>query len=299
MTSTARRLGVLSILDNLAAPELVQCVRGIEDLGYGSYWIPELFGREPMATAAFLLANTRDIHIATGIANIYVRDPHAMVQARHTLSELSGGRFMLGLGVSNVGLNTARGHTWQPPLRKLSRYLDEMAAIKPEGVVGDSTAPMHVAAHGPKLQALASTRCDGVVTYLMSPEHTRLSRQRIGPGPGLDVVCMMLAEADPKHARAVARRALAYYLALDYYHREWLELGFSKADFENGGSDDLIDMLVGWGDADALQAHIDEHLDAGASRILIMPLDLGADHVTSSKTLQFLSPNAHRKRDAH
>ena len=290
MTTFTNRLGVISLLDNLRAAELVEFVQGIEALGYGSYWIPELFGREPIATAAYLLAHTREISVATGIANIYVRDPHAMVQARHTLSELSGGRFILGLGVSNVGLNTARGHTWQAPVRKLSKYLDAMEAITPEGAAHGSVAPLHIAAHGPGLQAVASARGDGVVTYLMSPEHTRLSRQRIGAEAGLDVVCMMLAETDPARARARARTALAYYLGLDYYHREWLQLGFGKADFEHGGSDELIDMLVACGDAEALQARIAEHVNAGASRILIMPLDLGAHGVTTSKTLQLLSP---------
>ena len=125
----------------------------------------------------------------------------------------------------------------------------------------------------------------------MSPVHTRLSRQRIGSGTGLEVVCMMLAEKDATQARAIGRKALAYYMTLDYYHREWRELGFTDADFADGGSDKLIDMLVGWGDEDAIQAHIAKHLDAGASRILIMPLDLGAGNVGASKTLQVLSPN--------
>jgi len=291
MTSPTSRHGVISVLDSLPAAELIECVQGLEALGYGSFWIPELFGREPIATAAYLLANTREICVATGIANIYVRDPHAMVQARHTLSELSGGRFILGLGVSNVGLNATRGHSWQPPVRKLSKYLDDMAAIVPEGAAPARLAPVHIAAHGPKLQALASARSDGPVTYLMSPVHTRLSRQRIGEEAGLDVVCMMLAEQDATRARAVARSALAYYMTLDYYHREWRELGFSDADFADGGSDRLVDMLVGWGDADALHAHIAEHVDAGASRILVMPLDLGAGGVAASTTLQVLSPN--------
>ena len=44
--------GVLSILDHVPAAELIKGVQGIETLGYDSYWIPELFGREPIATAA-------------------------------------------------------------------------------------------------------------------------------------------------------------------------------------------------------------------------------------------------------
>lgn len=290
MTSATTRFGVLTLLDQLPGAELVEAVQALEALGYGSFWIPELFGREPIATAGYLLARTDDIHVGTGIANIYVRDPHALVQARYTLSELSGGRFTLGLGVSNVGLNGTRGHTWQPPLRKLSQCLDAMEAIEPEAAPPSALGPVHIAAHGPKLQALAGARSDGVITYLMSPAHTRRSRERIGERAGLSVVCMLLAEEDPSRARAVARKALAYYLTLDYYHREWRGLGFSDADFADGGSDALIDMLVGWGDADAVRARVAEHVDAGASRILVMPLDLNRDGVEKSATLRVLAP---------
>ena len=290
-TSVAKR-GVLSILDSVSIQELIKGVQGMESLGYDSYWIPELFGREPMATAATLLANTTKINIATGIANVYVRDPHATVQASHTLGEMSLGRFILGLGVSNVGVNTARGHTWEPPMRKMSKYLDAMAAIEPKGAAAGNLAPMHIAAHGPKLQSLASERSNGPLTYLMSPAHTRLSRERIGHQAELDVVCMMLAEKDATQARTIAREALAYYLTLDYYHREWRELGFSDADFADGGSDELIDMLVGWGDQDAMEAHIAEHVNAGASRILIMPLDFGVTDIASSPTLIALAPSS-------
>lgn len=289
--STSSQRGILTILDKVPAGDLIEGVQGMEALGYDSYWIPELFGREPMATAGCLLANTRDIHIATGIANIYVRDPNATVQAAHTLNEMSGGRFILGLGVSNVGVNTARGHTWEPPFKKMSKYLEDMAAITPDGAASNHMPAVHLAAHGPKLQALASEHCNGPLTYLMSPAHTRLSRQRIGDQASLDVVCMMLAETDATRARAVARKALAYYTTLDYYHREWRALGFSDADFADGGSDALIDMIVGWGDQDAMEAHIAEHVDAGASRVLIMPLDLGVADIAASPTLQALSPN--------
>lgn len=290
MASANRRFGVLTLLDQMPGSELVKTVQALEALGYGSFWIPELLGREPVATAGYLLAQTRDIHVATGIANVYVRDPHAMVQARHTLSELSGGRFILGLGVSNVGMNSTRGHEWQAPARKLGQYLDAMDAITPDAAPANTLGPVHIAAHGPKLQALAGARSDGAITYLMSSSHTRLSRERLGERPDLSVVCMVLAEEDPARARATARKALAYYLTLDYYHREWRALGFDDADFRDGGSDALIDMLVGWGNADALHARVAEHLDAGASRILVMPLDLARGGVEGSETLRVLAP---------
>ena len=266
-------LGVLYMNDAFSGTELLAYTRELEQLGYDSLWLPELYGREPVATAGYLLGQTERIKLATGIANIYVRDAHATAQIGQTLAELSAGRFILGLGVSNVGLNTSRGHEWQAPLGKMTRYLDAMAAVKVASPQASTAAPLYLAAHGPRLQALASERADGIITYLMSPQHTLQSRQRIGPDAALNVVCVFLAEADPDTARAKARAALNYYLTLDYYHREWRKLGYTDADFSNGGSDKLIDMLVGWGDAAALRRRVAEHEQTGATRVIVMSLD--------------------------
>lgn len=105
--------------------------------------------------------------------------------------------------------------------------------------------------------------------------HTQLTKTRVGPNADINVVCLLVAETDPTKTRRAARQALAYYLGLDYYRREWRKLGFCDRDFSNGGSDELIDMLVGWGNRVSLQAHIDEHTAAGATRITIMTLTSG------------------------
>jgi len=282
-------LGVIIATEAMPEPALSDCVCRLEQQGYESLWLPELFGREPVASAGFLLARTERLRIATGIANVYIRDAHAMAQTRRTLAELSGGRFMLGLGVSNPGLNETRGHEWQPPLPKMRRYLDAMDAAAIDSPAPAQSAPLYIAAHGPKLQALGAARTDGIITYLMPPEHTASSRSRIGPDTELTVVSPLLAETDPELARSKARKALQYYVTLDYYHREWAKLGFTAADFADGGSDRLIDTLVGWGDEAALRERLAAYREAGASRIVIMPWDLARSD--GADTLSVLAPN--------
>ena len=281
--------GVLAMLDKHSISETTAYVHQLEELGYDSFWIPELFGREPFVAAAHLLGHTSRIVVATGIANIYVRDVHAIAQGRHTLAELSAGRFILGVGVSNVALNDARGHVWQPPLFKMTDFLDKLATIKVQSAAATASAPLILAAHGPQLQRLGGERCDGILTYLMSVEHTRRSRERLGPAAELNVVCAMLAETDASAARRIARTTLAYYLTLDYYHREWRKLGYGDADFCDGGSDRLIDMLVGWGDAATLEARLAAHVAAGATRVIVMPVD-PAPRELEMRTLQVLAP---------
>lgn len=282
------KIAVIADTDRLDRAALLAFARRIESLGYESFWIPELFGREPVATAGYLLGQTERLKVATGIANVYVRDAHAMALTRRTLAELSGGRFILGLGVSNPGLNASRGHTWEPPLKKMRAYLEAMTEASMTAPEPQVPAPLHIAAHGPRLQALGTERADGVITYLMPPQHTETSRARIGAGTMLSAVCPFLAEADPDTARRKARKALSYYLTLDYYHREWRQLGFTDSDFADGGSDRLIDTLVAWGDEKALRARLDAYQNAGADRVIVMPFD--AAGAVGSDSLSVLSP---------
>ncbi|MFT4564341.1 MAG: putative F420-dependent oxidoreductase [Gammaproteobacteria bacterium] len=290
MSSTNRvPRGVLAMTDRLSSAELVTFVQHLENGGYDSFWVPELFGREPVSSAAHLLASTNRILIASGIANIYARDPHAMVQARHTLAENSGGRFILGLGVSNVGINGLRGHAWVAPASKLTNYLDAMDEVKPE-VPLSNLGPLIIAAHGPVLQRISAARGDGIMTYLMSPEHTAHSRERIGAKAEINVVVPLLAETDAEVARKICRGSLSFYMGLDYYHREWRKIGFNDDDFANGGSDRLIDKIVAWGNADSLNERIAAHEAAGASRIIVLPFDTASGDPCKSETLNTLAP---------
>jgi probable F420-dependent oxidoreductase len=197
------------------------------------------------------------------------------------------------LGVSNAGLNENRGHAWQAPIGKMESYLDAVSAVEVASASPSSLGPLYIAAHGPKMQALGSSKTDGVITYLMSPEHTALTKSRIVPNADVNVVCMLIAETDPATARGIARETLADYLGLDYYRREWKKIGFSEADYSNGGSDELIDMLVGWGDSESLNEHMLKHEKAGATRIIVMPIGSG-DSLSgrSNPVLEAVAPTA-------
>ncbi|MDQ5811525.1 MAG: LLM class flavin-dependent oxidoreductase, partial [Actinomycetota bacterium] len=80
-----------------------------------------------MTSAAVLLAVTKKMVVATGIASIWARDPFTMTAAQFTLTEAYPDRFLLGLGVSHARLvEGVRGHQYQRPLIKMRRYLDAM-----------------------------------------------------------------------------------------------------------------------------------------------------------------------------
>ena len=268
-----QNLGVLFNTDRLDQADFIHYASRIDQLGYESLWLPELFTRDPFAAAGYLLARTEQVKLATGIANIYARDPAATVSAASTLQELSQGRFILGLGVSNAGLNQARGHTWLPPVTKLQSYLEAMQKVKLS--VERQDTPIHVAAHGPKMLATAAKMADGANTYIMPRDHVSVARAALGDTAELNTMLFCLHEENPQTARETAKRALAFYMGLDYYHRAWRNFGFNEQDFVDGGSDGLIDEVVAWGSLDAINQRIAQQFDLGASRVVIIPLGTG------------------------
>ena len=75
------KLGVFFFCDAMTASQAADFARRVESLGYGTLWFPEAVGREAMASASWLLASTTTLNVATGIANVYARDPMTMAAA--------------------------------------------------------------------------------------------------------------------------------------------------------------------------------------------------------------------------
>ncbi|MCE2406665.1 MAG: TIGR03620 family F420-dependent LLM class oxidoreductase [Pseudomonadales bacterium] len=236
-------------------------------------WIPETFGRNPFAHAAWLLANTTSLVIATGIANIYYREPGVTLAAQHTLAEQSDDRFLLGLGVSHQPLvEGLRGLTYGKPVSTMRAYLQKMKA-SPYSAPRIAEAPKTViAALGPNMLKLAASEVDGAHPYFTSPVHTKMARETMGPEAWLCVEQKVIMETDAAQARAAARRAASTYQGLPNYRNNWLRMGLSESDFNESGSDEFIDATFAWGDVDAIRERIDEHMQAGASHVCVQPI---------------------------
>lgn len=268
------KLGVWYFLDGLPAPTAAETAQRIERLGYSALWIPETVGRHPLVHAAWLLANTKTLNIATGIANIYHREPGVSLAAQMTLAEQSGDRFLLGMGVSHKPLvEGVRGLEYGPPVATMRKYLENMARSPYTSVQPPAKPPTVIAALGPKMLELARDLCDGAHPYFTSPEHTAMARQILGPDKWLCVEQKVILETDPAKARALARPVAQIYTGLPNYRNNWLRMGLTEADFENGGSDRFIDATFAWGSADRIRARLKEHFDAGASHVCIQPVN--------------------------
>lgn len=268
------RIGIwTSTLDMHPAARAQEAAAELDALGYGALWFPEALGREAFTNAAVLLAGTRRMTIATGIANIWGRDATTMANGQRTLAEAYPDRFLLGIGVSHAPLVGMRGHDYGKPLTAMRAYLDAMDRA-PFLALGPATAPPRiVAALAPKMLALAAERSWGSHTYFVPPEHTAAARAALGPDAMLAPEQAVVLETDATTARAIARSHMAMYLALPNYVNNLQRLGFGPDDVANGGSDRLVDAIVAWGDLDAIARRVRTHHDAGAQHVSVQVLD--------------------------
>ena len=275
--ASSMELGTIGIwtaqLDYQPAAKAQEAAAEIEKHGFRAIWFPESTGREALTNAGLLLAGTRRIVVATGIANIYGRDPVTMAAAQNTLAEAYPNRFLLGLGVSHVPLvEQLRGHTYGKPVATMRAYLDAMEEA-PYRAVPPSIKPIRVlAALGPGMLQLAAERASGAHSYFVPPEHTEGARKILGENRLLAVEQAVVLESDAAKARQIARSHTSRYFRLPNYVNNLRRLGFTDEDLANSGSDRLVDAIVAWGDMNGIVDRVRSHQSAGADHVCIQVL---------------------------
>ncbi len=286
------KLGIWFFLDAMSAAQTVEFVRQAEQLGYGAMWIPEAVGRDPFAHTGYLAARTEKIVFATGIANIYARDPITMSAGSKTVAEASGGRFVLGIGVSHRPLVTnLRGHSYEKPYSYMKEYLPKMKSALYRAPAPAQDVPVVLAALHPKMLELAATEADGTHTYFVPPEHTAKARAAIGPKPWICAAQAVIFESDSGKARTMARTYMKTYVPrLPNYTNNLKALGWKDEDFQNGCSDALVDAIVAWGNERKLQDRIEAHLKAGATHVCILPIRADNESLPDPRVMEALAP---------
>ena len=273
MAISDKSLGVFLYSDGYSASQLRDFVIRFEKLGYDALWYPEVLVYESFTLGGYLLSLSEKITVASGIANIYGRDPMGTLQASQGLEAMYPGRYVTGLGVSHKSIVTdVRGHEYGKPMATLVKYLDDMDACR-QHLIGKNT-PLVIGALGPKMMELAARRTDGVHPFNSPPEHTQWARDLLGPDSWVCTAQHVCNTTDPERARAAARKALEFYFVTPNHYNNWLRVGYTKDDLENGGSDRLIDALVAWGTEAQIRDRIQQHFDAGATQVIINSVNL-------------------------
>ncbi len=206
-------------------PGAQETVLEAERLGFDSVWTAEAYGSDVLTPLAWWGAATSTIKLGTAIAQISARTPAATAMAAMSLDHLSGGRMVLGLGVS--GPQVVEGWYGQPFAKPLARMREYISIVREifarEGPVTSdgphyplpypggtglgkplkssihplrSQIPIYLAAEGPKNIAMAGELCDGWLALFYSPHHDGYYREALGEGLGRPAAHRPAAEFD-------------------------------------------------------------------------------------------------------
>jgi probable F420-dependent oxidoreductase len=240
----------------------------IERLGFGTLWYGEAAGRETFVQASIFMSATSSLVVASGIANIWARDPMAMAAGGRAIAEAWPGRFILGLGVSHAPMVAARGHDYARPLSAMRDYLDRMGQAPWRGPKAP-LPPLVLAALGPRMVALAAERTAGAYPYFTTAEHIGQVREQLGLEPFLAADLPVVLAADRVEARLIGDAHTNLYLRTENYRNNLLRLGWKHADLEPPGSDRLFDAIVAWGGLASVRERIDGLFSAGADQVVL------------------------------
>jgi probable F420-dependent oxidoreductase len=248
--------------------EAAEAAAELEELGYSALWVPDI-GGDVFEVVERLMAATTTATIATGILNLWMHSAEETATAHARLTTAYGDRFLVGIGVSHaVLIDAGEPGRYRKPLAATASFLDELDSAPTPLPQSERV----LAALGPKMLELARTRAAGSHPYNVTPEHTALAREALGPSSLVLPEQAVALATDPDTARTLGRGHLAHYLALPNYTNNLRRLGFGDDDLSAGGSDRLIDALVAWGDENAIESRIRQHHDAGANHVCIQVL---------------------------
>jgi F420-dependent oxidoreductase-like protein len=239
-------------------------VRLADRLGLDAVYTTQIAARDALSVLMAYASVSERIRLGTGVVPIFARTPVAMAQAAATIDEFSGGRMVLGLGVSHqVTVENWYGSTITKPVTQMREYVGTVRAIlrgepPPEGQFFPTRfqfmgyeprpeLPVYVAALSPNMLRLAGEIADGVMLWLCNPAYirdvvvpeVRAGRERAGKTlAGFDVVAAVPVALtdDMDAARAAMRQDLIPYASLPFYRAMLERSGFGAdlAAFDEG-----------------------------------------------------------------
>jgi 5,10-methylenetetrahydromethanopterin reductase len=254
--------------------KVVGAARDAATAGYSSFWLPQTMGMDAMAALAVVGREVPDIELGTAVVPTYPRHPVVMAQQALTTQSITGGRFVLGIGLSHQPLiEGSFGYSFEKPIRHMREYLDALLPLVREGSVqvagetitaratldvrGSSPVRVVLAALGPQMLQLAGARADGTVAWMCGPstleQHVVPTISAAAEAAGRDAPMIgagfpICVTDDPHAARAAAAATFAIYGTLPSY----------RAMLDREGAEGPADVAI-VGDEAAVSAQL-EHL---------------------------------------
>lgn len=259
---------------------LVKRIAGsAEQQGFGDLLFTELSvlggeritGRDPFVSASIALGATTLLRAGTGIAGTVFHSARHLALRAATLQEQSGGRFILGCGVSHRAFADLIGVPYpRSPLTHTATYLEDLRAVNQQLAFG-SPAPVWLAALGDRMAAVGGAHADGLVLNWVSPEWTRRTLEHVVAETGQRPSIAVFLRLDTTNELTTA--ADRYLRMFDNYARHFARQGLPDAA-------SVVEATCARLDAPTLLAErVSAYHEAGADHVLLYPADVDAARI--------------------
>ena len=243
-------LGPTGAVLSPAEAGFVETAVELERLGYSTIWLTG-GPMTALSQIADVVRATSTARVATGIIPVDNFPADDVASLYTELEREHPGRFVVGLG----------GAHGADPLITLNAYLDRLESAVPQ-------ERRVMAALGPRMFELARDRAAGALPVLITPEYAGRAKGLVGADRTLAVEQLVVVEADPDRARAIARGPLAFLGQVPAYQANFRRMGFGQDDITSLG-DTLVDAVVATGGIDGIVTRVSELREAGADHVAV------------------------------
>lgn len=290
---TGIKLGARANAANVV-DDVVSQARRAHEIGVRQVWLAQQFDYEAITLAALVGAAVPGLGVGTSVVPINPRHPLMMASLAQTAQAASHGNFSLGLGLgAHSPERQAFGTSWPNTIQRLREHLTVLRSIFDEGTVdfhgdeftaspgwpvavpGGAPVPVYVVAMGPKALRVTGELADGTLPYLAGPRTiaefieptiAKAAADAGRPKPRIIAAVPVLVTGDSQNdidaGRNFAAEQLSFYETIPSYQRVIAREGV-----------DNVAELAAVGSSDVVARQLQTYLDAGATDVVLSPLD--------------------------
>lgn len=289
------RIATISPVWGCSVGDLRALAREAEAGGFEAIFSPEVPPYNGLSNAQVFAEATTRIKVGTWITNIYMRQAVMAAATAMTIQEVSGGRMVLGLGVSHKPVNDRYEIVMGDPVEKMRGYVKAVKSFM-DGTAPQLTlkrevpkVPVYIAGLTKGAAKLAGEVADGIMPYMSTPEYIKTLAGYVAEGAkaagrepsGIDITLGIpsVVSDDLELARKAGKRGLSGYLRFPFYQRLMTNNGFGDviekikggADPAEVFSDEMLDAVALVGPAERCRERLEAYRKAGVSLPIIVP----------------------------
>jgi F420-dependent oxidoreductase-like protein len=281
--------------------DVIAEARRAAEAGFPSLWMAQIFGYDALTMLALIGHEVGGVELGTAVVPTYPRHPMVLAGQALTTNAASGGRLVLGLGLSHqLVIEGMFGYSYDKPARHMREYLSalipllhgEQVSVEATGwkaigqvnVPGAAPPPVLLAALAPRMLDLAGRVADGTVTWMTGPQTlaghivpaiTKAAADAGRPAPRIVAGLPICVTDDVDAARQRAAKTFVVYGHLPSY----------RAMLDKEGAEGPADVAI-VGDEASVRAQLQVVADAGATDFIAAPYGSGDDR---RRTIDVLS----------